>query len=344
MKIAVPFVFVVLLLLNSCDSPTEFIDNTVPGIRDYVWIVDTLDAPDNFYFGMWGSSPSNIWTVSSSNWDKSIFHFDGNKWSSSRVVGLFNINGLYGFAADNIFVGADNGSIWRFDGNTWNLFVKLKKEGTDYFAIQNIWGESPNDFYAFGSYPDANGGYNNSVIAHFQNSKWTMLNTDDIIGNVGNLYKNKLDGRIYLNTYRIGSGEYFDSTLIYEYSQGTYKQLYSSVWIKGTQADLSFIDGEVYFILGDVIARRINNQFQTILKVNNSNFYQRIWGRNSKDIFLLMTNGLVHYNGTDLEYLFYFNVTPATQIFGAALFSNEVFFLVYESRTRQKLIYHGILN
>jgi hypothetical protein len=204
--------------------------------------------------------------------------------------------------------------------------------------------ESANDIYVVGGYPDSTGGFNNSVIAHYENSKWTMINTDNIIGIVGNLYKNKYDNNIYLNTYRIGNGQYYDSTLIFEYKQGTFKQLYSSVWTQSTQADLSYIDGEVYFVLGNVIAKRVNNQFQTILKVNNPNFYQRIWGRNSKDIFLLMTDGLVHYNGTDLDYLFYFNVTPQTQIYGAALFQNDAYFLVGEYRTNQKLIYHGRLK
>ena len=344
MKSAISVAFILLLLFNSCDSPTEVIDNTVPGRRDYVWTVDTLDAPDNSYYGMWGSSPTDVWTVSASNWEKSIYHFNGNKWVSSQVIGLFGLRGLCGFSADNIYVGADNGSIWRFNGNTWNFSVKLKKEGTDYFVIQNIWGESPNNIYVLGGYPDSIGGFNNSMIAHFQNNKWTMLNTDDIIGIVSNLYKNKFDGNIYLNTYRGGNGLYYDSTLIYEYKQGIFKQLYSSVWTKGSQADLSFIDGEVYFVLGNRIAIRRNNQFQTILNVNNPNFYQRIWGRNSKDIFLLMTDGLVHYNGTDLEYLFYFNVTPQTQIYGAALFPKEAFFLVDEFRTRKRLVYHGRLD
>jgi hypothetical protein len=337
-------VIITLLLFSSCDSPTEFIDNIVPGRRDYNWTVDTLDAPDNFYYGMWGSSPTDVWTVSASNWEKSIYHFNGDNWVSSQVIGLFGLKGLCGFSADNIYVGADNGAIWRFNGNTWNLSVKLKKEGTDYFVIQNIWGESPNDIYVVGGSPDSIGGFNNSVIAHFLNNKWTMLNTDDIIGIVGNLFKNNFDSNIYLNTYRVGNGLYYDSTLIYEYKQGILKQLYSSVWTKGTQSDLSLIDGEVYFVLGNRIAIRRNNQFQTVLNVNNPNFYQRIWGRNSKDIFLLMTDGLVHYNGNDLEYLFYFKVTPATQIYGAALFPKEAFFLVYEAQTRQKLIYHGKLD
>ncbi len=60
-----------------------------------------------------------------------------------------------------------------------------------------------------------------------------------------------------------------------------------------------------------------------------------------------MTDGLAHYNGTDVKYLFHFTlgeVKPWTQIFGAALFDNDVFFLVYEPTTHLNLIYHGILK
>jgi hypothetical protein len=104
------------------------------------------------------------------------------------------------------------------------------------------------------------------------------------------------------------------------------------------------INNEVIFVLGNQIARRTNNQFHTILNVNNPNFYQRIWGRNVKDIFLLMTDGLAHYNGSDMEYLFYFNRTPSTQIYGAALFEKDVFFLVDEAPSGLSLVYHGKLN
>ena len=79
--------------------------------------------------------------------------------------------------------------------------------------------------------------------------------------------------------------------------------LHSNLWVQGLQADISMINGEVYF--GSAIETRENGQFQTILTVDNPNFYQRIWGRNEKDIFLMMGDGLAHYNGTDIQYLFY---------------------------------------
>ena len=75
-----------------------------------------------------------------------------------------------------------------------------------------------NNLYAFGAYPDDKG-YNNSVIAHYTGNNWTMLNTDGLIGIVEQYYKNKSNGNYYLQTYRLGGGEYPDSSLIYEQTQ-----------------------------------------------------------------------------------------------------------------------------
>ncbi|MCA2004206.1 MAG: hypothetical protein LDL01_00290 [Ignavibacterium sp.] len=293
---------------------------------------------------MWGSSPSDVWATTTSNWDVSISHFNGSRWTSYGVPGIIQPNAIYGFSGSNIFLGDENGKIWRFDGANWNLFSKLKKEGIDYFIFENIWGESSGDFYAAGSGPDEEGYFNISVIAHYVNNKWAMINTDPLKGNVVHLYKNEPDNRIYFRLTKIGGIVHIDSTIIYEYTQGNYKRIYASLEVKGLQSDINLINGEVYFILGNTIAKRRDNQFQTLIQVNNPNFYQRIWGRSSKDIFLLMTDGLAHYNGTDVDYLFYFNQTPRTQIYGAALFEKDVFFLVDEAPSGLSLVYHGRLE
>ena len=97
------------------------------------------------------------------------------------------------------------------------------------------------------------------------------------------------------------------------------------------------------FYFGNEIALRNNNQFQTYLTVNNSNFYQKIWGRNSKDIFLSMTDGLAHYNGTDIKYLFN-TINHRLLFLGSAIFKDEVFFLVIDYANNLNLIYHGKLK
>jgi hypothetical protein len=48
-----------------------------------------------------------------------------------------------------------------------------------------------------------------------------------------------------------------------------------------------------------------------------------------------------------MEYLFHFtlgDIKPWTQIYGAALFDKDVFFLLYEPPTHLKLVYHGKLE
>ena len=55
-------VFILFVIgLWSCNT-TEPIEDT-PGRRDYVWTVDSLDAPYDTYYRMWVSSPSDVWCV-----------------------------------------------------------------------------------------------------------------------------------------------------------------------------------------------------------------------------------------------------------------------------------------
>jgi len=351
MKKNILFVLFFLLNLNlylnltSCDT-TEPTDELKPGRRDYTWTIDTLAGLNNPRFRMWGSSPTDIWATTSSSWENSISHFNGSRWISYGISGLAGPNAIYGFSNTDVYIGeAGSGRIWKYDGYSWNQFAQLTKDGHNNIWIANILGQSPSNFYAFGAYPDSTGYINGSVIAHYLNGNWEMLNTNGLYGIVTDLYKNSPDNKTYLLV--IGGTNFTDSTKVYELIQGGYQFLYGNVWTKGVQADISLINNEVIFVLGNQIARRINNQFQTILNVTNSNFYQRIWGRNTKDIFLLMTDGLTHFNGTDLEYLFYFtlaNEKPWTQIYGAAIFEEEVFFLAYEPLTGLSLIFNGKLK
>lgn len=334
--------FVFLTSFSCKENPYAPPTEDQPGRRNYNWMIDTIKSSDSIY-RLWGNSPNNLWAINTGgNPYESIFHFDGIKWSTDGVFRLISPGSIWGFSNDEVYIGGNIGDIWHYNGINWKEFARLNKDGHNDIAFNNLWGEFPNDFYALGAYPDTEGYLNNSVIAHFSDGSWNLLNTNGLFGIIGHLYRNKPDNKIYLRI--IGGRNYTDSTHIYEYTNGQYNRLYSNIWTQGLQADISLINGEVYFVLGREISKRVNNQFQTILKVDNPNFYQRIWGRNSKDIFLLMTDGLAHYNGTDTEYLFYFKVTPRTQIFGAALFEKDVFFLVGEAGTNLNLIYHGKLN
>ncbi|MBI5808444.1 MAG: hypothetical protein HZA74_08575 [Ignavibacteriales bacterium] len=344
MKPALSILLIVVTIVSlSCQHTTE--PELQPGRRDYVWTVDTIKAPHNVYLHFWGDSPNNIWGVSSGSYLSVAFaHYDGNKWVTYPVVsGMDSPVSIWGFNSNNIFVGTSDGCVWNYNGYTWNNFYDFKKNGQKQIVLQNIWGESANDFYVCGAYPDSAKFFNNSFIAHYHNQMWTLLDTKNMKGIVGAVYKNSKTSKLYAIVYKLGGLAHPDSSIIYEYNNGEFKKIYKSLWVYGLQSDIQYIKNEVYFVLGNQVAKRIGNQFQTYLMVNDSKFYQRIWGRNSNDIFLLMTDGLAHYNGSDIVYLFHFN-KPMTQIFSAVLFENDVFFYISETSPNLNLVYHGKLT
>ncbi|MFA4922586.1 MAG: hypothetical protein WC557_00140 [Ignavibacteriaceae bacterium] len=340
-----PLVLTLLILLNlGCKKTLTGPEQNIPGRRDYVWTVDTLNYPYNTIIRIWGSSPTDVWAVSpGGDLDKTIFHFDGNRWTTDGISRPISPSAIWGFASDNIFIGGMNGRIWENSGSGWRENAVLTKDGSTQIVFDGMWGDTPNDLFAFGAYPDSNGAANNSVIANYTDNKWTMLNTSNIKGIVEHLYKNKIDGKTYLQAINVGGWAHPDSTVLYEYTNNKFTKIYSGVWDNDFAGDISLVSGEVYFVLGKNIARRVNNEYKTILDLKNTNFYNNIWGRNSKDIFLTMTDGLAHYNGSDIEYLYKFG-RQRTYNVGAALFDNELFFLVYEAQTNLNLIYHGVLK
>ena len=227
MKRILILICIIFIINTSCNTtePTEIL----PGRRDYVWTVDTLNTPNDLLGRFWASSPSDIWRTSDGDWDKSISHFDGKKWSSFGITGIIVPWAVFGFSSSNIYLGSENGKIWKYNGSSWNQFAELTKDGNKYIHFENIWGDSPNDFYAFGAYPDDNSAFNKSVIAHFNNNSWGIVNTIGLIGYVEHLYKNSLDNKIYFQLTRIGDAGSFDSTIVYEYLNNRYLELYSSV-------------------------------------------------------------------------------------------------------------------
>ena len=86
-------IFIFFTILNySCKNTAVSPPEDAPGRRDYVWTVDTLNCPADPMFRMWGSSPTDIWTTSYGNWDKSISHFDGEyRCSNGRTKTSENI-------------------------------------------------------------------------------------------------------------------------------------------------------------------------------------------------------------------------------------------------------------
>lgn len=347
MKIYFLIIFIIsAILLTTCkDNPSSPPEDTEPtSSRNYSWTIDTLNCPLDPMFRMWASSPTNIWTTSNGAWEQSISRYDGIRWKSRGIQGIAAPWAIYGFDSLTVFIGSSNANIWKYDGENYSLFVHFDLSEYDNLVNENIWGKSADDFYAFGAGADSNGNYNVPFVAHYLNGEWTILDMQGLIGLVSQLYR--VDDKLYLRLIKIGGVVSVDSTLLYEYSDQKFKVLFRSKWAQGYTANISLVDDQVYFIFGNTVAVRDGDHFNILFTVNDSKFYHRLWGREPNDIFLLKSDGLAHYNGSNFEYLFHFshmNELPWTQIYGAALFEKDIIFLVYEPTVNLNLIYRGKL-
>ncbi|HSH52764.1 MAG TPA: hypothetical protein VK982_13650, partial [Bacteroidales bacterium] len=157
-----------IIFINlSCEDNPVTPNEPPPGRRDYTWEVDTVDAPNTSYYRMWASAPDDIWLVGQGTWEHSIAHFDGDKWSTYGVPEMNVAKSIYGFSKNNVYIGTAGGGIWNYDGSSWQQVAELTKNGNSNIVFDNMWGEAPNNLYAFGAYSNGMGAPNNSVIAHY---------------------------------------------------------------------------------------------------------------------------------------------------------------------------------
>jgi hypothetical protein len=113
--------------------------------------------------------------------------------------------------------------------------------------------------------------------------------------------------------------------------------------------NIVLVAGKVCFLIGSELYRYIQGQFMKVVSFNidNSNFGFQLFGRNEKDIFLIMHDGIEHYNGQDVQYVYRLSTTSPYIFVRALIFEKDIFFVLNytdSSDFSKHLIVHGKLN
>ncbi len=126
--------------------------------------------------GIWGSSASDVFAVGGGSggadathdtpWSEFvILHYDGSRWSTAYSGTSFELCGVWGSSATDVFAvgarGSAGGNILHYDGSAWSPMST--NTPFDFFGI---WGTSSTDVFATGS-PGA--------ILHYDGKSWTWL-------------------------------------------------------------------------------------------------------------------------------------------------------------------------
>ena len=331
------------LLFLSCENLFTRNSETEPGPRSYVWEIDTLhNTAMNYIHAIWGASPDDIWVVGAGGtYSDRLLHYDGNEWTTYTDVPIFCFaDAIFGFAADHIWMGGSAGftedpgaSIWHYDGNEWSAnYIHDIGPGAD---INDIWGNSPDDIYACGHFNhesvDNNWG---GFVLHYDGDAWTeLVRTKYRAHNPTEFMEVKGEkDHVYVwdfRTSRDGTG--IDTVAFHELKGNQLHEIYaearSNIGGNIGWGGFHLIDEKLYFYLGfDVFLYR-SGKFVKQFSLDHPNYWGLSGGRNEKDVFLGMDDGLAHYNGTDIEYLFRYPWKGAYRIMGRPMiFEKEVFF------------------
>ncbi|MCX6150727.1 MAG: hypothetical protein NTX22_09405 [Ignavibacteriales bacterium] len=284
---------------NEPNTQEEYVE---PGSRNYEWTVDTLNIPFNTLTRIWGSSPTDVWaTGGGGGLDKTIWHFDGTKWSTDNISKPIVPTSIFGFGTNDVWLGGDDGLIWHYNGSKWSQHTKFEIQNYSSTGLENIWGDAPDNVYAVGYAADGNS--YKGIIMHYDGVKWQEVKILSVKISFVKIRRAKNDNpNYYLLGFTSNLGE--DSTRIYEFDGKNIREIYAGRSILEEYGNFEVIGGKIYFQKGRGIYRFINGNFNLTYYVNEPNFGLSYGGRSLKDLFLRMYDGIAHYNGTDLQYLY----------------------------------------
>lgn len=346
MKKNIWFLFLSLILnLNlilSCNT-TEPTDDIKPGRRDYTWTVDTLDTQMNRIQSIWGSSANDVWAVGPGGLtpNEKLWHFDGDLWQPYKQALPIAPECIYGTAQNNIWIGGNDANIYRFNGFEWNKVYSISRPDTSGNFIKDIWCENANSVYAIGTAYLMQEPAQRTFILHFDGVKWKEIYFSK--HKLQFLRIQKKDNKLFLTGTILTLTSEPDTMIFYKFENNILSEIYRNTTDKITYLSLNQIGYDPYFLIGQDLNKYVNNKFIKIASFNNQTFGYQSYGRNEKDIFVRMIDGLAHYNGTNLEYLYHFSNQYTSIINRALLFEKDVFFTVHDNQNNLNLILRGII-
>jgi hypothetical protein len=310
-----------------------------------VWTVDTLYSPNNTLNSIWGATPDDVWLGGMggiTNYDQ-LWHYNGFKWEpyQKQIIETFP-NCIFGFSKNDVWIGGNDGKIWHFDGNVWSQSFMYQKDGYSGIDIIDLIGISSSDLYAIGVGIVIGSGNNfRSFILHYDGVSWKEQYFSEI--KIQFLHIRQENNRKFISGIKQTFSTEPDTIVFYEFDNKNITEILSKPLDESTDwADIYTIDNKLYFLIGRELNRYINGNFIKIMTIAEPNFGYGVFGRNENDMFIMMRDGLAHYNGINTKYLYQFS-NNFISLFKPLIFDNDVFFSVEDNLNNYKFILHGVL-
>lgn len=329
------FVIIFILISVKCDTTEPPIDTLQPGRRDYSWTVDTLNIPFTILTSIWGTSTNDLWAIGpGGDLDKTIYHFDGTTWKNDGISRPISPKAIFGFSSNDIWIGGREGRIWHYV-NSWKQDTIFSIPGYSIIGIEYLWGDSPSSLFATGYAADSLGKNQIGILWKYNGSKWSNINIPEMSYSLVKIQRERISNQNYF-VLGFKYEPFFDDTLIvFEYNGSNLKPILS-----GSAVGFEKIGGEMIFVSNKSLYKYSGTNLIKFRDISEFNFLGLILGRNNKDIFLGMEDGIAHFNGNDVKYLIHFD-NAHVNLTGATIFEEDIIFLAYDFNSQVNLVFRG---
>jgi hypothetical protein len=344
------FSTVLLLSAVSCKQsvtgPVK-VEDITPGRRDYIWTVDTLFMPGSFIDALWGPTPNDLWCCSAGGsavyWTQ---HYDGTTWKAYIQEVSISGESLFGFSKNDVWQGGQGGVICHYNGTRWNDNFTYKVDGAYEVHINYFTGLRPDDIYACGiiCYNNPNRINNRGFALHYDGHTWKEVCKGEDYCQLIQILQDK-NGKVYVfgcTDSDINSSEEFIK--FYELKGSTLNVIYSDKRKNIHWGVISYIEGQVCFLINSDIYSYNDGWFIKILSMPNENFSYDFYGRSIKDIIYPMFDGIAHYNGEDIQYIYRFPLYKFRLMYTPVVFEKDIFYFLFDVDHGKNLILHGKLK
>ncbi len=332
-------VTIIIISISCNDNPVGPGNEPPPGRRDYIITVDTIDVIGEVFKSIWGTSENNMWAVGDGSRD--LWHYDGETWTALHPLSGSQ-NSIYGFSENDIYIASNEGWIHHYNGSTWYEQFRYGPDGNNPNHFTDIWGYSPTDIYACGYFRENKKSY--GLIFHYDGKKWERVNIPKIEGQIWQV-RGDLNNR--QKQYFIINNVDFqppDSSRIFELSGNNIREIYYGQFYTWERSNpfIETVGGKLYFGFNRKIHSFDGKNFlveKIIYLENYSNWFN---GRSINDLILATVDGFVHYNGSEVKYLYQNENTFL--VFDYTITDNSFFAVTEDFDNKLRLIIKGVLD
>jgi hypothetical protein len=314
-----------------------------PGRRDYTWFVETIYAGGNIINGIDGASPTDVWAVSiPGDFSQTFYHFNGAKWSTDSINRSISPFSVRAFTSNDVWSVGLQGDIWHYNGTSWSQHTKIPPPNTNYYTLEDVDGNSSTDLYTVGNL-SYSGSDLHPLIYHLSGNSWSQINIQDVP--FCTIFKIRFYAprkSLVIGLKHLPDGSSPDSSKIFSFDGSNLNEIYSAQDNQDGLADIARVTDGIIVSKGRRLVLFNGTQEQDITTIQSALFGSVVEARSIKDIFLGMNDGIAHYNGSDIQYLFKFSSTHVGGI-GIKLFANSAFIVTYFRDQNMNVVYRGYL-